>query len=196
MYPRVRFATLGFGVKRLRRSADSAATYGKRREQNQFDMIELGVHIPSGPKSANSSYSGCCAVFEAREFVQPGELDVAGGAVALLADQEVGLAFHALAVFFVRLIELFAVDEHHDVGVLLDRARLAQVAELRLVVARGFDLAIELGEAEHGHVQLAGQALQAARDAGDLLLPRIARVVGLDQLQVVDDDQRQARPAA
>ena len=135
-------------------------------------------------------------VFEAREFVQPGELDVAGRAVALLADHQVGLALHALAVFFVRLVVLFAVDEHHHVGVLLDRARFAQMAELRLVVARRFDLAIELGQAEHGHAQLAGQALEPPRDPGHLLLPRIARVVGLDELQVVDHDQRQVLAGA
>ena len=108
------------------------------------------------------------------------------GPLRCLRIEQVGLAAHAFAVFFVRLIVLFAVDEHHHVGVLLDGARFAQMAELRLVVARRFDLPIELGQAQHRHVQLAGQALQPPRDLGDLLLPRVARVVGLDELQVVD----------
>ena len=53
-------------------------------------------------------------------------------------------------------------------------------------------LPVQLGQAQHGHVDLAGQALQPPGDPGHLLLPRVAGVVGLDQLQVVDHDQPQA----
>ena len=53
---------------------------------------------------------GLLEVFEACEFVEPRELDVADGAVALLANQEVGLAFQTFAVFFIVLVELFAMD--------------------------------------------------------------------------------------
>src|SRR5688572_19724987 len=61
-------------------------------------------------------------VVEPRELVVPGELHVAGRAVALLADQELGLAADLLAVLLVRHVILLAVDEHHHVGILLDGA--------------------------------------------------------------------------
>ena len=54
-----------------------------------------------------------------------------------------------------------------------------------------FGLAIELRQAQHRHLQLAGQALQPAGDLGDLLLPRVLGIVRLDELQVVDHDQPQ-----
>ena len=54
-----------------------------------------------------------------------------------------------------------------------------------------FGLPVELGQAQHRHLQFAGQPLEPAGDLGHLLLPRIFRVVRLDQLQVVDHDQAQ-----
>ena len=57
------------------------------------------------------------------------------GPLRCLRIEQVGLAADPLAVLLVRLIVLVAVDEHHHVGVLLDGARLAQVAELRLVAS-------------------------------------------------------------
>ena len=71
-------------------------------------------------------------VFEARGRVLEGQLDEAGGAVALFGDDEFGDAFE---VGIVLLIDLFAEDEGHDIGVLLDGAGFAQVGELRTMVA-------------------------------------------------------------
>ncbi len=124
--------------------------------------------------------------------MQPSELDIASGAVALFSDQQIRLAFDALAIFLVRLIELFAVHEGDDVGILFDGAGLSQVAQLGAVVARRFYLAIELGKAKHRHTELAGEAFQAAGNASDLFLARVAGVIGLDELEVVNDDEGQA----
>ena len=60
-----------------------------------------------------------------------------------------------------------------------------------LLLLDDFHLPIELGQAEHRHLHFAGQPLQPPGDLRHLLLPRIAGIVGLDQLQVVDDDQPQ-----
>src|SRR5690242_12164614 len=59
-------------------------------------------------------------------------------AVALLANDHLGLALERIAVLVRRtVVELLAVQEHDQVGVLLDGARLAEVRQLRaLVVAR------------------------------------------------------------
>src|SRR5262245_34979959 len=125
------------------------------------DRWQLEIRLRS--KVRKVAVFGLLVVFETREFVQPGELDVARGTIALLADQQIGLAFHALAILVVRLIELFAVDECYNVCVLLDRTRFAEVAELRLVVARGLDLAVELRKAQDWDAELPSETFQAAR---------------------------------
>ena len=43
-----------------------------------------------------------------------------------------------------------------------------------------------------GTCELAGERLQPAADLGDLLLPAVARLLGVDELDVVDDDQADA----
>ncbi|MDF2782518.1 MAG: hypothetical protein K0S96_2323 [Geminicoccaceae bacterium] len=144
-----------------------------------------------------------------------GELDRADRAVALLGDVEIGdaaavlVALPPLAVLLVVLlvaltgarlglgalqVVLVAVDEHHHVGVLLDRAGFAQIRELRPLVLALLDRARELGERQDRDVELLGDRLQALGDLGDLLHP-----VGLGgaadrphQLQVVDHQHRQA----
>jgi hypothetical protein len=64
--------------------------------------------------------------------MQKREMELSGGAVALLGDDDLGLALH---VFIVAVVVLLAVDEGDHVGVLLDGAGLAQVAEQGLLVA-------------------------------------------------------------
>src|SRR3546814_89298 len=89
-------------------------------------------------------------VAEPRGVAVEGELPRADRAVALLGDDHLGFAIGALAAFLPALqalvelvvvlavalgrlgalnVILVAVDEHDDVGVLLDRAGLAQVGE-------------------------------------------------------------------
>ena len=87
-----------------------------------------------------------------------------------------------------------AVDEHHDVGVLLDRAGFAQVGELRALVVAAFDLTRELRQRDDRNVQFLGQRLQAGGDLGHLLhavvwpfLPEPEQ-----QLEIVDDEQVEA----
>jgi hypothetical protein len=107
--------------------------------------------------------AGYVEVFEARVVGEVGQLDRAGGAVALLGDDDLGFA---LEVFVFAVVVLLAVDEADDVGVLLDRAGLAQVGEQRLLVAGALLAAArELRERDDGHLHLFGERLQAARDA-------------------------------
>ena len=81
----------------------------------------------------------------------------------------------------------------HGVGVLLDRARFAKVGESRLVVLAVLGGAVHLRERDHRDLQFAGEELQPPADLGDLFLPRVAAVLRLDELQVVDHDQLQSR---
>ena len=78
------------------------------------------------------------------------------------------------------------MNEHHHVGVLFDRPGFPQVAHPRPIVLGDLGLPIQLGEAQHGHLQLPGEPFQSPGDLGHLLLARIGRILRLDQLQVVD----------
>ncbi|GCC49577.1 hypothetical protein chiPu_0033706, partial [Chiloscyllium punctatum] len=103
------------------------------------------------------------------EIAEPGDaglevqFDGAGRAVALLADDDFGLAmgqFQLHLPFFVlggagaRLlvgeVVFLAIHEHHDVGVLLDRAGFTQVGKLGALVVAVFDLSRELRQRDHG----------------------------------------------
>ncbi len=138
------------------------------------------------PRAAFSSPVRQMAVL--RQIAEPRELalelqfDGAGRAVALLADDDFGLAVHQRHVelpFFVfrradaRLLVgeviFLAIHEHHDVGVLLDRAGFTQVGQLRALVVAVFDLTRQLRQRDDRNVEFLGQRLQAGGDLGDFL---------------------------
>src|SRR5205823_3903088 len=68
-----------------------------------------------------------------RAVLQERQLHGVRRTVALLGDDQLR---HAVQVFLLGLVavhvHLFAIDERHHIGVLLDRARFAQVRKLRL----------------------------------------------------------------
>ena len=70
-------------------------------------------------------------VFEAGEFLAEGEGHVTGRAVALLGDDEVGFAFRLVFLFLSVGVILLPNEQADDIGVLLDAARLAQIAQTR-----------------------------------------------------------------
>ena len=68
-------------------------------------------------------------------------------------------------------VVLGAVDEAHNVGVLLYGTRLTEVGELRalILVATVFKLTVELGEGYYRYIQLLGELLEASRYGTHLL---------------------------
>src|SRR5215467_4845770 len=97
---------------------------------------------------------------ELRALAQERERDVSRGAVPLLGDDDGGLALQRRIV---RLVVLLAIDEEHDVRVLLDAPRLSQIRELRAtVVAALLGRTRELGERDDRDVQLLGERLEPA----------------------------------
>src|SRR3954462_15082287 len=66
-------------------------------------------------------------VFEARELADERELDDAGGAVALLRDDQLRRALRVGGRLALVHVHVFAIDEDHDIRVLLERARFAKV---------------------------------------------------------------------
>ena len=122
------------------------------------------------------------------------------GPLRCLARMISDLALSASESSFVAVVVGLAVDEGDHVGILLDGAGLAQIAEHgALVVAAALAGAGELRERDDGDVQLLGQGLEAAGDGGDLLgavlvvLACRRRAGGRHQLQVVDDDRGRGR---
>src|SRR5690606_25758653 len=89
---------------------------------------------------------------------------------------------------------LFAVDEHDNVRVLLDRARLAQVRKLRALVVATLHLTGQLRERKYRNVELLGQSLETGRNFRELLYAtrRSAVCRPLNELQIVDDDEIEA----
>ena len=113
----------------------------------------------------------------------------ARGTVTVLGDDELNVLDHGVRVI------ARAVNEHDHVRVLLDRARLAQIGELRLdddsavlvLLLALFHVTRHLREQNDGDFELFGDYLHAARNIRDFLLTgRIALFV-LDghQLQIV-----------
>src|SRR5205809_3921501 len=112
-------------------------------------------------------------IAEARELAFELYFHGAGGAVALLADDDFGLAVHQRHVelpFFVfgradtRLligeVIFLAIHEEHDVSVLLDRTGFAQVGQLRPLVVTVFNLTRELRQGDDRNIELLGERLE------------------------------------
>src|SRR3954451_23803009 len=116
---------------------------------------------------------------------QESEHDLAHGTVAVLRDDYVCLT----RTLRVAVVVLVSVDEHHEVGVLLDLPRFAQVREQRLLVRPRLDATRELRHGDNRHLQLARQHLEPAADLADLLDAAVGAVLGAHELQVVDDHE-------
>ena len=123
-------------------------------------------------------------VAELRVRVDEAEPAAVGGAVAVLGDDDLRLAL-PLRVLVV------AVDEHDDVGVLLDGARLAQVRQHRPLVLRA-----ARRRARAATARAPGRSSSLAR----ILRPRLISAIStwrfsprrpwrLHELQVVHDDE-------
>src|SRR5206468_10522861 len=143
------------------------------------------------PRSAGESRERASAgpllqLFEPRVLAQERHVEIAGGAVALLGDDQRG----DTAVLFGRLVDLLAVQEQDDVRVLLDGARLAQIRELRpTTLAALLGGARQLRDGDDRDVQLLRQLLQRARDLRHFLVAVLEPAAAADELHVIDDDE-------
>lgn len=126
------------------------------------------------------SVAAGCIILEPHVLFHVQKPGFTGRAIALLRDNNVDQRV------------IVAMKQHHRVGVLLDGAGLAQVAQLRLAVLPVLDLAIELRETKHGDVEFPGKQLQPARHGCDLLLAVVPPTVRLGQLQVIDHHETDA----
>src|SRR5579875_2662952 len=150
-----------------------------------------------GPRSGMSRRTDRCASALGRDAEKftgvfaKSQADHAGRAVPLFRDDDLGLPL-GLAVLYIVVV---AVDERHQIGVLLNRPGFAQIRQHRPFVGAALHGAGELRERQHGHVKLPGQALQAARDLRDFLLAVLRPLTAGHELEIVDDDEAQRDPA-
>src|SRR6266545_671708 len=68
-----------------------------------------------------------CQVGKASGIVQESQVELADGSVALLGNDDFGLA---AKFWVVLLVDFFTEDKHDQVGILLDGTRLAQIGKL------------------------------------------------------------------
>jgi hypothetical protein len=88
------------------------------------------------------------------------------------------------------LAEVIFLPAHKadDIGILLDRARIAQVRQLRAFILARFHVTGELREGQHGDVQVLGDGFEAAGDVRDLdgaVLTGLQGVGAAQELQIV-----------
>src|SRR6185503_6051581 len=88
--------------------------------------VTRGIMSRAGPLLGHEGWVR--QIIEFRVLTQERHVDLAGRARALLADDDLGAP---LGIELVRVVHLVAVDEQHQVGVLLDTARFAQVRQAR-----------------------------------------------------------------
>src|SRR3954454_6005178 len=119
---------------------------------------------PSGRPSVRRRQVG-----ELRVALEEGELDRVRRAVAVLGQVHLG---EALLVGLV-VVVLVAVDEHHQVGVLLDRPGLAEGGEDRPLVVALLDRAGELRHGQDRDVDGASEHLRRPRDLRDPVQPAL-----------------------
>src|SRR5581483_8455668 len=151
------------------------------------DWSPPAASTAASTRSTASELPGVGVVLEARVLAEESELHRADGPVSLLADDDLGDAL----LRRVRIVDLVAVDEEDEVGVLLDRARLAQVRHHRALVRPLLEPAVELRQRDHGNLQLLRERLERARDLRDLGRPVLALARRLHELEVIDHDQAQ-----
>src|SRR5947209_2505726 len=84
------------------------------------------------------------AIFKFREMVEKNEFDFSDGAVPLFSHKQFR---HATQIFAVALVHLFSKNKRDEIGILLDRPRFTQIAQLRAVISlAGFGSAAQLRE--------------------------------------------------
>ena len=91
----------------------------RSRLKGTGDLLEQS---PLGRKAPDAALSEE-GIFKPREFLEEGQLHIAGWSVALLGDDNIcepRILFRAIVLFL-------TVDEGDEVGVLLDSARFTQV---------------------------------------------------------------------
>ena len=117
-----------------------------------------------------------------------GDIQPAGKAANIRRQGLVIPALVRVSAVFRLVVGGFPAQKKHKVGILLDRAGLAEVVKGGLGV--GFlGLPVQLGQDDHGDLELHGQGLEASGDFGDFDLAVFLGAAGTrgEELEIIDD---------
>src|SRR3954451_12519896 len=159
------------------------------------ELVALAADVVDGRSLAGGLLDGPLLARPVRELgvvLEEDQADRAHRAVPVLGEDQL----RAAGVLGVGVVVVVAVEEADHVGVLLDRAGLAQVGEDRSLVGPLLRGAGELRDGDHRDLELAGQDLQASAELRHLLNSVRPGVVASHQLYVVDDHHAEAVAAA
>src|SRR5512134_322283 len=141
-------------------SAGAAATSKTTISRRNVGRRMGAFYATPPPVSGDLEPARRGVVLKASVLAEEGEVHRPDRPVALLADDDLGLAlFPGVAV-----VDLVAVDEEDHVRVLLERARLAQVRHHRALVVARLDAPVQLRKRDHRYRQLLRERLERARD--------------------------------
>ena len=87
------------------------------------------------------------------------------------------------------VVVVLAVEHHHNVGILFDRARFTEIAHARTMAFALFRRTIELRKTKHGQIQFTCHRLDATRDFAHFELTTFNARTRTHELQVVDRDE-------
>src|SRR4029453_13941662 len=99
---------------------------------------------PGGSDAGAASGLTDREVLEAGELANEGQLDDTGRTVALLCHDQLRYPFGTGRRLTLVAVHVLAVDEGDDVGVLLQRARFAEVGQLRTMIRSRLGRAAQL----------------------------------------------------
>src|SRR5262245_30699949 len=136
----------------MARKFDCNAARSTRATVLRIIVRKWGLPTPSG---------GGSQIREPRLLAQKREPHDTGRPVSLLRENELRGA--RVRVIRVAVVRVFAVDQDHDVGVLLECARLAEVRKLRTMVGSRFRGTTKLRQHDDRNVQLLREALERSR---------------------------------
>ena len=145
-------------------------------------VVSEPVIVGAGEVSA-IGFIESAEVGESHGFLDPGHGDAVGGTISVFGDNHIGFTGTIFGV-----VVFGPVQKYDDIGVLFDGSTFAQVAESWPFVFSVFDSAVELSECDDRDVEFFGECFESSRDERDLLFAGCSLVFGLDQLQVIDND--------
>jgi hypothetical protein len=120
-------------------------------------------------------------VLEAGIFLEESQRHIASGAVSLFGDDESGLAGGFFFGFLVFSVIFVADEESDDVGILLDGAGFAEIAEARTAGAGACALlgvSVQLGQNDDGEFELFSEGFDAIGDFLDFDLAVLLGAAG------------------
>src|SRR5437016_8758711 len=147
------------------------------------DEVEVVKEILYEWGDTGSNDFSIVEALELREAVVEEEFLPPDRAIAMFTHENIGNALP----FGILVIYVLTVNEHDDVGILLDRTALTEIRQHGNRGLSGFHRTTELRQRDDRHVELLGQGFQRARNIGDFLLAGFRITPPLHQLEVVDN---------